>query len=82
MKKVNQLCYKGEWLAASHNRILRSKIETSNINWSNTFKWIMAEYNTDNGNSEQSNHRTSYKIKNFLKLLCTGDIINKRSRLH
>ena len=40
----------------------------------------MKEYNNDN--TDKSNSKTSYKIKNFLKLLCTGEIISRRSVLH
>ncbi|GBC41334.1 hypothetical protein GLOIN_2v1811257 [Rhizophagus irregularis DAOM 181602=DAOM 197198] len=77
MKEFNQRYYKAAWLSLDVSRTLRVNILDAQIDWKNSYMIIMEEYK---GDITDSNNKTvAYKLKNFLEILPTMTLLNKRN---
>jgi hypothetical protein len=77
MKKINYFRYKAEWLALDINRSFCVNMSNISIDWVRSLKVIMSEFNSDI--SELNNDKMAYNLKNYLEILPTMVLLNKRN---
>jgi hypothetical protein len=77
MKKINYLRYKAEWLTLDINRSFCLNIRDISIDWVRSLKVIMSEFNSDI--LELNNDKMAYNLKNYLEILLTMVLLNRRN---